>query len=436
MFFFDFTGSYNRDIWSDNFNFQQHEPVITHNYLTKKRGNNSNFTMMKATQYFSRFAIVIAVMFSSCSKDDDIEHPNTTNNIQLLNTEDWTVAAQHAQPKTQGNLGGSFETQAFNMQSPNELRWYLWFKHMSGYQDPIEIILSNQNTVAVGNTGTDFRPIKTIYVGDTWETHIPFSNTYNIAVFKNNQNININLYDHNASTIRRLQASEDGLLNNSEAIGTNTVSHYHYGTGQWKTNTFFATSFVSVRYNNRTYVINLNKNTSQDGIGIYSETDNQVIGSQGQIRYPMNAENHLNISPVGFILHSTQYGDNVFVAIDAYGNKFEVYRINLTNFTIQKVLDENKVGTYSQYANDIDAEGNLYTVENRIENQTSHFSIRKYKTTGGNEVILKEADLKEHTQIHALKYFNGKLHAAVVYRQENPKNWMDNTYHMQIINYQ
>lgn len=375
------------------------------------------------------------VLLTSCKKDDD-DLTNTTKNITLLNTNDWKVVAQHAQPKTQGNLGGSFGTQAFSLQSPNELRWYLWFSHMSGYQDPIEIILNNQNAVVVnkptGNTGTDFRPIKTIYSGNTWETHIPFTNTYNIAVFMNNQNININLSDPNATTIKRLQASEDGLLNNSEATGTNTVSHYHYGTGQWKTNAFFATSFVSVRYNNRTYVINLNKNTSQDGIGIYSETDNQGSGSH----YPMNAENHLNISPVGFILHSTQYGDNVFVAIDAYGNKFEVYKINLTSFTIQKVLDETKVGTYSQYANEIDAAGNLYTVENRIENQTSHFSIRKYKTNGGNEVILEESDLKEHTQIHALKYFNSKLHAAVVYREENPKDWTDNTYHMQIINQQ
>lgn len=392
---------------------------------------------MKVLQVLKMIFLFTVVLLTSCKKDDD-DLTNTTKNITLLNTNNWKVVAQHTQPKTQGNLGGSFQSQAFNFQSPGELRWYLWFQHMSGYEDPIEIILNNQNAVVVnkptGGTGTDFRPIKTIYGGDTWETHIPSSNTYNIAVFKNNQNININLSDPNATTIKRLQASEDGLLNNSESTGTNTVSHYHYGTGQWKTNTFFATSFVSVRYNNRTYVINLNKNTSQDGIGLYSETDDKVTGSQGQIRYPMKEENHLAMSPVGFILHSTQYGDNVFVAIDAYGNKFEVYKINLTSFTIQKVLDETKVGTYSQYANEIDATGNLYTVENRIENQTSHFSIRKYKTTGGNEVILKETDLKEHTWIHALKYFNGKLHAAVVYRQENPNNWQENTYHMQIIN--
>lgn len=394
---------------------------------------------MKAIQTLKTVVLGFTVLFSSCTKNQDVENPNTTNKINLLNGNDWIVSAQHAQHKVQGNLGGSFQTQAFSLQSPNELRWYLWFSHMTGYQDPIEIIFNKQNAVAVNKptdgTGTDFRPIKTIYGTDTWETHIPFSNTYNIAVFKNNQNININLNDNNATKIKRLLTSEDGLLNNSEAAGTNTVSHYHYGTGQWKTNTFFATSFVSFRYNNRTYVIHLNKNTSQDGIGIYSETDNMVKGSQGNIVYPMKAENLLALSPVGSILHSSQYADHVFVAIDAYGNKFEVYKINLVNYTIQKVLSETKVGTYSQYANEIDPTGNLYTVENRIENQTPHFSIRKYKTNGGNELILKEEDLKEHTMIHGLKYFNGKLHAAVVYRQENPNDYADNTYHMQIINH-
>ncbi len=401
--------------------------------------------MMKTIPYFSCFAIAIAVIFSSCTKGDDVENPNATNNINLLNTKDWTVAAQHAQQIIQGNLGGSFGTQAFSLQSPGELRLYLLFAAQTYLSDFTEIVLNNQNKVTVSKpafgSSTDFREIKTIYGGDTWETHIPFSSGYTIAVFKNNQNININL-DNNATNIKELQASEDGLLNNSVSVGTNTVSHFHYGTGQWKTNTFFATSFVSARYNNRTYVINLNKNTSQDGIGLYSETDDKVTGSQGQIRYPMKAENHLTMSPVGFIMHATQYGDNVFVALDAYGNKFEVYKINLTSFSIQKVLDETKATAYGQAAYRvrylvsqvaIDPNGNLYVVENRVDNQKSHYSIRKYNVGGGNEVILKEPDIKENTSVQGVCYFNGKLHAAIIYRQENPNDWKDNTYHVQII---
>lgn len=146
---------------------------------------------MKALHFLQITTLFTIVLLTSCKKVDD-GLPSTTKNITLLNTNYWKVVAQHVQPKPQGNLGGSFETQAFNLQSPNKLRWYLWFKHIAGYEDPIEIIL-------------------------------------------NNQNININLSDSNATIIKRLQVSEDGLLNNSEGTGTNTVSHYHYGTGQWKT---------------------------------------------------------------------------------------------------------------------------------------------------------------------------------------------------------
>ena len=138
--------------------------------LIKREIINSNFTNMKIAHHFSRFAIVVTVIFSSCSKGEDVENPNATNDINLLNTADWIVSAKHVQHIIQGNLGGSFGTQAFSLQSPNELRWYLWFKHMSGYQDPIEIILNSQNAVVVnkptGNTGTDFRPFKTIYGGN------------------------------------------------------------------------------------------------------------------------------------------------------------------------------------------------------------------------------------------------------------------------------
>jgi hypothetical protein len=400
---------------------------------------------MKALQVLKMTIFFTAVLLTSCKKKDD-DLSNTTENINLLNTNEWGVVAKHAQPITQGNFGGHFGTQAFSLQSPNELRWYLLFAAQSYYSDFTEIVLNKQNIVTVSkpSTGssTDFREIKTVYGGNTWETHIPSSSGYSISVFKNNQIINTKL-DSNATEITELQASEDGLLNNSVRVGTNTVSHFHYGTEKWKSNTFFATSHVSARYNNRTYVVNLNKNTSQDGIGLYSETDDKVIGSQGQIRYSMKAENHLSMSPVGFIMHAAQYGDNVFVALDAYGNKFEVYKINLTNFTIQKLVDETKAAAYGQAAYrvrylaslvEIDPNGNLYVVENRVENQKSHYSVRKYNTNGGNEVILKESDLKEHTRIEGLKYFNNKLHVALNYRQENPQDFTDNTYHCQIIN--
>lgn len=391
-----------------------------------------------------KLAMAVTILLSGCKKDNtSTSNPyQPPSNLTLLKSNNWKVATSLTREKFQGVLGGSFQTVAFDLQKQDELRWYLWFGDMTSYSDATEMVLNNQGNVTVNKpatpTASDFRQIKTIYGGDTWETHIPFANTYNIAVFRNSQNINIGL-GANATNIKNIVASEDGLLNNSAvAGGSNSVSHYHYGTGAWKTNTFWSSSFVSVRYNNRTYVISLFKNTAQDGIHILSETDIKKTSLQGQIYYEMKYENQLAFSPVGFLVHAAQYGDNVFVALDAYGNKFEVYKINLTNFTIQRVLNETKAVTYSQVANEIDDQGNLYVVERRSENQKPFFSIRKYAVSGGSQVVLKEEDLLTYTHIHALKLFNGKLHAAVTYKQDVPDgNPNDNSfhynYHMQII---
>ncbi len=399
--------------------------------------------MMK-TVYSIKLAMVATFLFSACKKDNTgTSNPNTPpSNLTLLKSNSWKVAASLTREKFQGVLGGSFQTVAFDLQKQDELRWYLWFRDMTSYADATEIVLNNQGNVNINKPAApaaiDFRQIKTIYGGDIWETHIPFSNTYNIALFKNNQNINLQL-GVNATNIKNIVASEDGLLNNSEVSGgSNSVSHYHYGTGAWKTNTFWASSFVSVRYNNRTYVISLFKNTSQDGIHVLSETDNKKTSLQGLVYYEMKYENYMALSPVGFLMHASQYGDNVYVALDAYGNKFEVYKINLTNFTIQRVLSETKAVAYSQVANEIDDQGNLYVVESRVENQKPFYSIRKYAVGGGNQVVLKEEDLLTYTHIHALKFFSGKLHAAVMYKQDVPdNNPNDNSfhynYHMQII---
>lgn len=396
------------------------------------------------TAHCIKLALVATILFFGCKKDDtSTSNPNPPpSNLTLLKSSNWKVTASLTREKFQGALGGSFQSVAFDLQKQDELRWYLWFRDMTSYADATELVLNSQGNVNVNKPATpavtDFRQIKTIYGGDTWETHMPFSNTYSIAVFRNNQNINIGL-GTNATNIKNIVASEDGLLNNSAvAGGSNSVSHFHYGTGAWKTNTFWASSFVSVRHNNRTYVISLFKNTAQDGIHVLSETDIKKTSLQGQIYYEMKYENQLAFSPVGFLMHAAQYGDNVFVALDAYGNKFEVYKISLTNFTIQRVLNETKSVTYSQVANEIDDQGNLYVVENRTDNQKPYFSIRKYAVSGGDEVVLKETDLLSNTHIHALKYFGGKLHAAVVYKQDVPdNNPNDNSfrynYHMQII---
>lgn len=138
---------------------------------------------MKALHFLQVTTLFTIVLLTSCKKDDD-GLANTKENITLLNTNQWTVASGHIEKKQQSVLGGSFGTSAFSLQKQGELRWYLYFYHMTGYQDPIEIVLNQQNEATVskptGNTGSDFRDIKTIYGADTWETHISFNNAGNI----------------------------------------------------------------------------------------------------------------------------------------------------------------------------------------------------------------------------------------------------------------
>jgi hypothetical protein len=403
---------------------------------------------MKAIPSFSILALVIAALLSSCSKDDDI-NSNHPNNITLLNTNQWKVVANHIRKKQQGVLGGGFYTQAFSLQKPGELRWYLYFAHMSGYQDPIEIVLNNQHVATVnmptGNMASDFRPIKTIYGADTWETHISFDNSSHINVFKNGQLTDIG-YSHRP--IKKLQTSEDGLLNNTEHYGgTNWVSHYHYGTGQWKNNVFWATQYVSTRYDGKTYVATLlNDGTTGTGtVTVFAE--NNTADASGM--YVMDLKAEVEINNAGYIIHAVQHGDDFFVAIDAHWqNKFVVYKINLNSYGVQKVMEETKVENHTNTDPlvrnlaqniEIDPQGNLYIVAYNIQNQDTHYSIRKYKAAGGSELILKIEDLKNLTQVQGIYYFNNKLHVALVYREElageskpNENSWVSN-YHMQVI---
>ncbi|MFV0605038.1 MAG: hypothetical protein ACK5NK_04270 [Niabella sp.] len=398
---------------------------------------------MKALQYFSVLVLVFAILLSSCNKDDDT-NPDNPNNITLLNTNQWKVVANHIQKKQQGVLGGRFGTAAFSLQKQDELRWFLYFTHMSGYQDPIEIVLNNQNVATVnmptGNMASYFRPIKTIYGADTWETYISFDNSNHINVFKNGQITDIG-YPHRP--IEKLQSSEDGLLNNTEHYGgTNWVSHYHYGTGQWKNNVVWATQYVSTRYNGKTYVATLlNDGTTgtKGTVTVFAESN--TADASGM--YVMDQKAEVEINNAGYIIHSVRHGEDLFVAIDAHWqNKFVVYKINLNSYGVQKVMEETKVENHTNTDPlvrnlaqniEIDPQGNLYIVGNNIQNMHAHYSIRKYKTTGGSELVLKIEDLKNLTQVQGIYYFNNKLHAALVYREELVGNNGMNNYHMQII---
>lgn len=370
-----------------------------------------------------RFVLLfVTITFFSCNKKDVKMPDNVPSNTFILrNFSNWRIAADHLEYDFYDSLAGDYQTQSFDLQAPNELRWLSWLKDKSAYTHSMEIVLNiNQNILYINDVGFNQNQIKTIYLGNTWETQLPTLGGNKISVSKNNIKILLTT-DNNPAFIKKILPSEDGLLNNSELKGdTNTVSHFHYGTEKWKTNTFWATEFIPFRFNNRSYVFSILRGTSQNGMKLYSETNNMVINSTGRLNYPMKEENYYNLYLVGNVIQSTQYGSYVFVALDnVWQNKFEVYKMNLLDFTIQKVVEEPKANTYSHYSNEIDTIGNLYIVENRVDNNSAHYSVRKYKTNGGNEVILNETDLLENARIEALKFFRGKLHIAMVYKEKN-----------------
>src|SRR5690606_6213072 len=153
---------------------------------------------------------------------------------------------------------------------------------------------------------SDNRPIKTIYGTDIWETYISSNNASHINVFKNGTLSDIG---YPLKSIKILQATEDGLLNNTDHYGgTNWVSHYHYGSGQWKDNSFWATQYVSTRYNGKTFVATLlNDGTAgiQGTFTVLEESNTPVSGV-----YPMTTKNEVIIPNAGYIIHSTRHNEN------------------------------------------------------------------------------------------------------------------------------
>ena len=260
--------------------------------------------------------------------------------------------------------------------------------------------------------------------------------------------VDLSKYPEGQTNIRRIQFSEDGLLNSTETLTSNSVSHYNYSTGRWKNNTFWGNNFVTLRYQGRTYVIAFTRLTGANGMTIMKESDDRVVVPDSQIpginrvHYPMTT---LKTIPgeYGFLMNGSVYGDNVFVIFHSHtsNSRYGVVRVNLSDLTLQTVqVQEQAVPFGLSYTGmlssthtyiEVDDAGNLYVVE-------SQHTIRKYNAAGGSEVILKETDLLSGTLIHGIKYFNGKLHVALMNRENLPDgNPDDNSfklgYHMQII---
>jgi len=404
--------------------------------------------------------LTVAALFSSCKKekygDDPAQPPTSPTELTVLKSSHWKVLAKQSLPKQEGVLGGGWGTMSFTTQKPDELRWYTWHSTMANVSGHTEMILNTRGEVLINKDlkapsyGGD---IKGFAGNDVWKINMAeVANSVN--VFKNDQMVDLAQNPEGRTKLVRIQPTEDGFLNSSETLTSNYVSHYQYATQKWKNNTFWGNNFVSLRHNDKTYAIAFTRLTSANGMTIMIESDNRVVVQDPQIpsiktvHYPMNTLKSVP-GEYGSVIQASKYGDNVFVIFHSHtsNNRYGVVKVNLSNLTVQTIQTPEHVIPpvlgYTFILNnasviEVDDTGNLYVVENRIENMNSNYSIRKYAVNGGNEVILKEQDLHSNTQIQGIKWFNGKLHVALINREDvpdsNPNDYnFQLMYHMQII---
>ena len=417
---------------------------------------------MKPYQLLVSAAFVASVLLFSCKKDDDNSNPNDPNNpnepasLGLLNTSQWKVLAKQSFLVLEGVHGGRRGTMSFTTQKPDELRWYTWHSTSVNVSDHNEMVLNTRGEMVINKDliapsyGGD---IKGFAGNDVWEINMAEVANH-VYAFKNDQLVDLAQNPEGRSKLVRIQPTDDGFLNSSETMGNNYVTHYQYATQKWKNNTFWGNNFVSLRHNGKTYAIAFTRLTSANGMTIMMESDNRVVVQDPQIpsiqtvHYPMNTLASVP-GEYGFVIQASKYGDNVFVVFHSHtaNNRYGVVKVNLSDLTVQTVQTPEHVVPpvlgYSFILNnasviEVDEAGNLYVVENRIENMNSNYSIRKYAANGGNEVILNEQDLHSNTQIQGIKWFNGKLHVALINREEVPDgNANDDSfqvrYHQQII---
>ncbi len=371
-----------------------------------------------------------------------------------MKSSDWKVVGAQSLEMLEGGLGGGFDTRSFAIYNPGELRWYIWYKTMSYMSSHNEMIIDDMGNVTVNKNLASQAyggEIKTIDGSDVWKINQSFDNPGRFYYFKNDLEVDVTKGNSGrVPNYNKVQASEDGLLTTSTGM-PNSIGFYHFASNVWKDNRYSFHNHVMARYNGQTYGITFPLIYGTKIISIVRETDNKVEKPLGfanlkSIYYPMEELKNISGEDYGSTMYSTMYNDNVFVVQHLSGH-YLVYKINLTNLTAELVLKAPMVVSYGlpladiinnyTYA-EVDDVGNLYIVEVRREDKDSYYSVRRYSTSGGNEVFLKESDLLSHTSIEALKFFNGKLHVAVKYKETLPDskpndNSSVSVYHMHII---
>jgi len=390
---------------------------------------------MRCIAKTNRFFIAALTLFAfSCKKGDD---NNSAGNaaIKLLTTDKWTVAGSKSITYAHGFTTASLTTYALARQSAAELRWNVGIKAVgNSIEKPTDIVLATSGNVTVRDLTSEPpfpTPLLVKAQGAEWKV-VQRDPPEIFDVLRNNQPAIPSQQDPNDKD--NVNAADDGFFVTGTDYSTYEFSFFNFATQAWKRGLVLAERAAALRYAGTTYVIGFNQqyDPANPQLRVWKDTGSamQLVKTMALPKPPqliMNA-----VVSGKYALVTT--GDNN--TADAH---YKVYKIDLEALTVQVVQKQAMVQTYSyspRFAEntvlsvETDNTGNLYVVENKIISQQAHYSVRKYSATGSSDLVLKEEDLKDGSIIEALRWFNGKLYAAVSYREQSDGT---STWHLQLI---
>lgn len=388
------------------------------------------------------FFIKACVLFlltglAACKKDKNNEpEPNNPDNMQVINSDRWiTVASDQV---TNGNniYEGRYATIALNQLSDQQLRWMYAFSSANYINDHREFRVSSNGKAEHIKSFPAFTygdQLKSLYDGQEWQLNAPQTGINQFTLYKNGTQQDLDAGDPASGPWRTdlMERADDGFFITEKPNASTEVAFFSFQTATWKRNVIpFARQAAQTRWQGKTYAVATGIPGDPE-IQVYRESDS-LIATPGHKYYLMNVlKSNTYPEASGFVIHSARYGNKFYVATtvtEGGSHKYKVFRFNLETGN----LEHTQVHTQElSYPNPqwialnnggllaIDEAGNLYVVENRIADMEAHFSIRKYKVGGGSELVLPEEALLRLTEIQAIRYFNGKLYAALIYAKEN-----------------
>lgn len=393
--------------------------------------------------------LLLAATLAGCKKDKSTEpDPNDPDNVQVINSDAWTTVASDQISNGNELYGGRYGTIALNQLNEQQLRWMYAFSSTNYINDHREFRVSSSGTVEHIKTFAAFtygEQLKSLYNGQEWQLNAPQPGINNFRLFKDGTQQDLYAGDPASGPWRTdlMERADDGFFITEKPNSSTEVAFFSFQTATWKRNVIpFARQAAQTRYQGKTYAV-ATGNPGDPEIVVYRESDSLIAtpGHKYFMMKPLKSNTYPEAS--GFVIHSARHANKFFVVTtlaEGGAHKYKIFRFNLDNGTLENtqvhtqevpypnppVVSLNNGGLAT-----IDENGNLYMTENRPGGTTAQYSIRKYKSGGGSEVVLPEEALLPLTEIQGIRYFNGRLYAALIYGKENGTTSRD--YYMRLV---